>query len=171
LPWRRALLEAALLGALPLWMARTKMTARRGRPGLMQRIAKAWRPLGGVKLGRARRPPRPARRTEEQNYAVDSIVGECEHGGAKLYRVRWAGYGEEKDTWEPLAHLAGARGALAVYHRAMKAAGPGLAVGRRALAPGARVSVQYAAPTGLQSGTVVEALCVPTCPSHRFVCC
>jgi len=38
-------------------------------------------------------------------YFVDRIVGERKKGRGKQYRVRWAGYGPDDDTWEARSEL------------------------------------------------------------------
>jgi len=40
-----------------------------------------------------------------QWFPVDSIVGHQRHGALMYYRVRWAGYGPQHDTWEPEPNL------------------------------------------------------------------
>eukprot|EP01052_Picozoa_sp_SAG31_P044736 SAG31_NODE_7907_length_1568_cov_1.371001_2_plen_168_part_01 len=39
------------------------------------------------------------------DYEVDQIVAKRGRGARTQYRVRWEGYSEADDTWEPLAHL------------------------------------------------------------------
>jgi hypothetical protein len=38
-------------------------------------------------------------------FSVESIVGHRRRGGRLEYRVRWEGYGADKDTWEPARNL------------------------------------------------------------------
>jgi hypothetical protein len=40
---------------------------------------------------------------KEKEYEVDRIVGYC--ADKNMYRVRWKGYLEDEDTWEPFQHL------------------------------------------------------------------
>ena len=47
---------------------------------------------------------------------VESIVGKgLAADGSILYQVRWRGYGEGDDTWEPLANLTGAKKAIQLF--------------------------------------------------------
>lgn len=38
---------------------------------------------------------------EDEEYVVERIVGQRRRNGRLEYKVRWAGYGEEEDSWEP----------------------------------------------------------------------
>lgn len=40
---------------------------------------------------------------------MDKKVDQC---GQVLYRVRWLGYSEAEDTWEPIEHLMNVRKAV-----------------------------------------------------------
>ena len=40
---------------------------------------------------------------------MEEILDERARAGGKEYLVRWRGYGEEEDTWEPEANLDGCR--------------------------------------------------------------
>ena len=42
---------------------------------------------------------------KEKEYEVEKIVDSKMHEGERLYRVRWKGFDEKEDTWEPLAHF------------------------------------------------------------------
>eukprot|EP00959_Pyramimonas_sp_CCMP1952_P387865 8128314-Pyramimonas_sp.AAC.1 len=48
----------------------------------------------------------PAKGQDE--YFVDDIIATAMRHGKRHWLVRWKGYGPDADTWEPLAHLAGA---------------------------------------------------------------
>ena len=136
------------------------------------RVSEPNRRSGGYHLSGVRKlvqyfaagaPPAGAAAAPAETWVVKAIVGERGTGGAKRYRVRWRGYGEQDDTWEPLSHLGSARAALAAYQRKQRAAGSGLAIGTEIPREGARVRVQYDAPTGLQDGTVLKTLCALAC--------
>ena len=138
------------------------------------RVSEPNRRSGGYPLSGVRKlvqyfaagaPPAGAAAAPAETWVVKANVGERGTGGAKRYCVRWKGYGEQDDTWEPLSHLGSAQAALTAYRRKQRAAGsvPGLAVGTETPREGARVRVQYDAPTGLQDGTVQNTLCALAC--------
>lgn len=45
------------------------------------------------------------KQTKNTNYVVDKIIDEKMVGRKKYYLVRWKGYGEDDDTWEPKNNL------------------------------------------------------------------
>ena len=44
---------------------------------------------------------------DEDEYIPEAIVGHRGVGKARRYLVRWEGYDEDEDTWEPHANLEG----------------------------------------------------------------
>ena len=48
-----------------------------------------------------------ANKEDDDLYKVESIKGIRFVKGARQYRVRWEGYAEKDDTWEPMEHLVG----------------------------------------------------------------
>ena len=44
---------------------------------------------------------------EEKDFEVEKILNRKKSKGQWLYLVRWAGFDESEDTWEPLENLAG----------------------------------------------------------------
>jgi hypothetical protein len=48
-------------------------------------------------------------------YEVDSIVGKKDHKGKTYYKVRWVGYGQKDDTWEPEENLKNCEDAITTY--------------------------------------------------------
>ena len=45
------------------------------------------------------------KRKKEKEYEIESIIDSRVDDGNRLYRVRWKGYDETQDTWEPLGHF------------------------------------------------------------------
>ena len=54
-----------------------------------------------------RTPQTPFDHTDETLYTVEKITAMRWSGGARQWLVRWEGYGEKDDTWEPIEHLVG----------------------------------------------------------------
>ena len=56
---------------------------------------------------------------EMGHYAVDQILNHRKVGGQYEYKVRWAGYGPEHDTWEPTRNIqsSGAKSVLKYWER------------------------------------------------------
>jgi hypothetical protein len=53
-------------------------------------------------------------------YEVEDIIDQSMQNGQTLYRVRWKGYGETDDTWEPEENLRNAKRMLQRFHRRTK---------------------------------------------------
>ena len=68
------------------------------------------------------------RRTRgEQVYVVERIVSERTEGGERQYRVKWAGYGSQYNTWEPAAELEStAAEKVAVFKAQQRGSGKGV---------------------------------------------
>ena len=51
----------------------------------------------------------PAERAEldRNHYALDKIVASRTQSGAVFYKCRWIGFGEDEDTWKPVANVPG----------------------------------------------------------------
>ena len=49
----------------------------------------------------------PFQHTDDTLYTVEKITAVRWSGGARQWLVRWQGYGEQDDTWEPIEHLVG----------------------------------------------------------------
>ncbi|KAL8411455.1 hypothetical protein RB596_000918 [Gaeumannomyces avenae] len=69
-------------------------------------------------------PAPPGRETNElvevdpkQEYEVESILEDSVIDGIKHYLVKWAGFGNEENTWEPESNLGNATALLAKYRR------------------------------------------------------
>lgn len=62
--------------------------------------------------------PNTAQEFDEEDYEVDRIVGKRKRASTLEYRVRWKGYGESDDTWEPLSHLDNASAKIKAFEQA-----------------------------------------------------
>ena len=61
----------------------------------------------------------------EEEYEVEEILASGLTGGRNpkiKYKVKWKGYGDAEQTWEPLDNLANAQDAIKAFHRAHPAA-------------------------------------------------
>src|ERR1700761_1349057 len=61
-------------------------------------------------------PPEPVTVEGEEEYEVDHIRDSKVFGRTLKYLVRWKGYGEGEDTWEPAKNLEHAPAKLAEFH-------------------------------------------------------
>jgi hypothetical protein len=61
-------------------------------------------------------PPDPIQVKNEEEYEVDHIRDSKLFGRTLKYLVRWTGYGEGEDTWEPASNLAHAPEKVAEFH-------------------------------------------------------
>ena len=52
---------------------------------------------------------------EEKDFEVEKIMNRKKSKGQWLYLVRWAGFDESEDTWEPIENLAGIWGSVYVH--------------------------------------------------------
>ena len=74
-----------------------------------------WR--GNEVNGRTPPPPDPIEVDGEEEYEVDRILDSRRYRNQLQYLVRWKGYGEGKDSWEPAKNLDNAPEAVADFHR------------------------------------------------------
>lgn len=62
---------------------------------------------------------------DEEEYSVEKILRSDMVDGVKQYYVRWKGYGENDDTWEPATNLQNCPRAIADYEKMVAAAARG----------------------------------------------
>ena len=83
---------------------------------------KAKRPRLAAQGGAVKRTPQsvadPA--AHKSTYKVKDIVGHALQDGVKKWKVRWEGFDERGDTFEPLEHLAGCENFIARYEQELK---------------------------------------------------
>jgi len=114
----RLLLAGSLLGAVlavsePTECAKgapKRKAAAPAKPAAAKK--KAGPALGAVEL--AMEP--------EKTFNVEKLIASRLVGGAKEFRVRWQGYAEKYDTWEPLANLANVTDMMAAFDLAKEQA-------------------------------------------------
>ena len=61
-------------------------------------------------------PPDPVTIDGKEEYKVDHIRDSKMFGRTLKYLVRWKGYGEGEDTWEPLSNLANSSQVVKEFH-------------------------------------------------------
>jgi hypothetical protein len=54
---------------------------------------------------------------EERTYEVEAIVGKAFQLGREVWLIKWAGYDEKHNTYEPLNHLPGYEGLIAAFNK------------------------------------------------------
>ncbi|KAH0831827.1 hypothetical protein FOPE_02955 [Fonsecaea pedrosoi] len=64
-----------------------------------------------------RETPEPVNIDDEEEWEVEQILATRERQGRPEYYVRWKGFSEAHDSWEPEEHLRNARGKLDEFHR------------------------------------------------------
>lgn len=67
--------------------------------------------------------PTPPIEVEGQiEYEVEQILDSCMNRGKLEYLVKWDGYTEEENTWEPISHLKNSQEAIEAFHAKYPAA-------------------------------------------------
>ena len=56
-------------------------------------------------LNREQRPPSPVLVNDEEEYEVEKILDSRRFRGKLQYLIRWLGYGNESDSWEPVTNV------------------------------------------------------------------
>lgn len=74
-----------------------------------------WR--GNEVNGRLPPPPEPVEVEGEEEYEVDRILDSRRYRNQLQYLVRWKGYGEGEDSWEPASNLTNAPEKVAEFHK------------------------------------------------------
>ena len=92
-------------------------TARGKKKATKAAAPAAAAPADGPKSGPQRTPQNPFEHTEETLYAVDKIINLRWARGNRQYLVRWEGYGESHDTWEPMENLVGCATQIRQYEQ------------------------------------------------------
>jgi hypothetical protein len=62
-------------------------------------------------------PPDPVTVEGEEEYEVNKITDSCIFRRQLQYRVKWKGYEEGSDSWEPAANLAHVKCKIADFHK------------------------------------------------------
>ena len=56
-------------------------------------------------------------RVQDGEWEIESILDKRQNKGQIEYLVKWLGYSEDDNNWEPVGHLEGSEGAIADYER------------------------------------------------------
>src|SRR5881628_1637868 len=52
----------------------------------------------------------------QPEYEIKNIVGTCKHRGKREYLIKWKGYGDHENSWEPATHLTHAKDLISEYN-------------------------------------------------------
>jgi hypothetical protein len=58
---------------------------------------------------RTHHPPAMVHMARGSEYMIEKIVAQEKQGNRWMYKVRWTGYEEKDDTWQPLTDLNGCK--------------------------------------------------------------
>jgi hypothetical protein len=64
--------------------------------------------------------PRLKIKVHEEEYEVEAILNKKRINGEIKYLVKWKGYNEENNQWEPTRHLKGAQRLLQQFHQELQ---------------------------------------------------
>jgi hypothetical protein len=59
--------------------------------------------------GRVQEPPEPIVINSQPEYEVEKVIGSRKHHNRREYLVKWKGYGDHENSWEPTANLTNAK--------------------------------------------------------------
>jgi hypothetical protein len=66
---------------------------------------------------RQQHPPAIIHTARGSEYWIQKIVAQEKQGNRWMYRVRWTGYEEKDDTWQPLTDLDGCKETVEEFHK------------------------------------------------------
>jgi hypothetical protein len=93
-------------------------TLRRLHDTFHTSVLRPYTPPTTIQLARAVNRPEPLASDDTSAvYEVDRIVGARTYRGRRQYLVKWTGFDSSENTWEPTAHLTGARSAVRKFLR------------------------------------------------------
>ena len=121
---------------LPKWIGSFMVTTKVGEAAYRLELPASlkWHNVFHVSLlrpyvdgGRVDPPPLPEIIEGETEYVVEQILSHRDVGRGKRtkrqYLVKWEGYGDEHNSWEPLGHLTNCGGAIQGYWKEKEALG------------------------------------------------
>lgn len=57
--------------------------------------------------------------SNERTFLIEKIVGKKQEQGVSKYKVKWVGYDDKDNTWEPLVNLKGCEDLIADYEKSL----------------------------------------------------
>ena len=116
-------LRVALLGLVAGAVLSQPDAAECMPPKKKAKAAPAAAPLSKKKAaGPSLTPIEAALNLQEGEYNMEKVVADRLVGGKKEYLVKWAGWADKHNSWEPVEHLANAVDEIKEYHKVKDAA-------------------------------------------------